>query len=69
MDDLTVDDEKKPFGALGAQNDTDSQPDHDEHLMVESGCGPVWLVKVCKHQSFDALRLTVSNRPPRSQNF
>jgi hypothetical protein len=52
MDDLTVDDEKKPFDALGAQNDHDSQPDPDGHLMLESGCGPVWLVKVCKHHSF-----------------
>ena len=56
MDDLTVDDEKKPFDALGAQDDDDSQLDPDEHLMLESGCGPVWLVKVYKHQSFDALR-------------
>jgi hypothetical protein len=61
MDDLTVDDEKKPFDVLGAQNDDDSQPDPDEHLMLESGCGPVWLIKVCEHHSFDVLRLTVSN--------
>ena len=37
MDDLTVDDEKKPFDALGAQDDDDSQLDPDEHLMLESG--------------------------------
>ena len=71
MDDLTVDDGKKAFDALGAQSDGNSQPDPDEHLMLESGCGPVWLVKVCKHHSFDALRLTVPNktRSPRSRNF
>lgn len=57
MDDLTVDDEKKPFDVLGAQNDDDSQPDPDEHLKIESGCGPVWLVKVCKRHSFDAIHL------------
>jgi len=34
MDGLTVDDEKKPFDVLGAQNDDDSQPDPDEHLML-----------------------------------
>jgi len=48
MDGLTVDDEKKPFDVLGAQNDDDSQPDPDEHLMLESTCGPVWLVKIPK---------------------
>jgi len=54
MDD-TVEDEKKPFDALGAQNDEDSQPDLDEHLMLESGHSRAWLVKVCKHYSFDML--------------
>ncbi|KAN0123154.1 Transcription initiation factor IIF, beta subunit domain containing protein [Russula decolorans] len=48
MDDHTVDDEKKPFDALGAQNDDDSQLDPDEHLMLESGCSEVWLVKIPK---------------------
>ena len=47
MDDTTVEDEKKPFDALGAPNDEDSQPDPDEHIMLESGHGRVWLVKVC----------------------
>ena len=46
MDDLAVEDEKKPFDALGGQNDEDSQPDPDEHIMLESGQGRVWLVKV-----------------------
>jgi transcription initiation factor TFIIF subunit beta len=54
MDDLTVDDEKKPFDEVGAQIDDDSQPDPDEHLMLESGHGRVWLVKVCKNYSFKA---------------
>lgn len=49
MDNLTVDDEKKPFDALGAQNAYDLQPEPDEHLMLQSGCGPVWLVKVWKY--------------------
>ena len=53
MDHLTVDEEKKPFDVLGTQNDDDSQPEPDENLMLESGCGPVWLVKVCKHHSFE----------------
>ena len=46
MDDPTAEDEKKPFDALGAQNDDDLQPDPDEHIMLESGHGRVWLVKV-----------------------
>jgi hypothetical protein len=46
MDDTTADDEKKPFDALGVQNDDDLQPDPDEHIMLESGHGRVWLVKV-----------------------
>jgi hypothetical protein len=54
MDNLTVDDEKKPFDALGAQNDDALQPDPDEHIMLESGCCAVWLVKVCEHYSLDA---------------
>lgn len=48
MDDLAVEDEKKPFDALGGQNDEDSQPDPDEHIMLESGQGRVWLVKIPK---------------------
>ncbi|KAI9456862.1 hypothetical protein BJY52DRAFT_1275057 [Lactarius psammicola] len=48
MDDLAVDDEKKPFDAFGGHNDEDSQPDPDEHIMLESGQGRVWLVKIPK---------------------
>ncbi|KAI0289747.1 transcription initiation factor IIF, beta subunit-domain-containing protein [Russula brevipes] len=49
MDDITVvDDEKKPFDDLGAQNDEDIQPDPDEHIMLEAGHGRVWLVKIPK---------------------
>ncbi|KAF8502340.1 hypothetical protein F5888DRAFT_1632256 [Russula emetica] len=33
---MTVEDEKKPFDKLGAQNDNNSQSDSNEHLMVES---------------------------------
>jgi hypothetical protein len=36
-DDPTAEDEKKPFDALGAQNDDDLQPDPDEHIILESG--------------------------------
>jgi len=46
MDDVAAEDEKKPFDALGTQVDDDSQPDPDEHIMLESGHGRVWLVKV-----------------------
>ena len=46
MDDLTTDDEKKPLDALVGQNDEDSQPDPDEYIMLESGQGRLWLVKV-----------------------
>jgi transcription initiation factor TFIIF subunit beta len=46
MDDIAADDEKKPFDALGAHNDDDLLPDPDEHIMLESGHGRVWLVKV-----------------------
>ena len=69
MDDPTVDEEKKPFDELGAQNDDDSQPDPDEHLMLESGHGRVWLVKVCKVHSFDLSYVPTNPPPPRSQNF
>jgi len=47
MDDPAADDEKKPFDALGTQDD-DLQPDPDEHIMLESGHGRVWLVKIPK---------------------
>ncbi|KAH9970622.1 transcription initiation factor IIF, beta subunit-domain-containing protein [Lactifluus volemus] len=48
MDDIAADDEKKPFDALGAHNDDDLLPDPDEHIMLESGHGRVWLVKIPK---------------------
>ncbi|KAG1905379.1 transcription initiation factor IIF, beta subunit-domain-containing protein [Suillus fuscotomentosus] len=47
MDDLTVEDEKKPFEA--EHNDEDAQPDPDEELMLDKGNGRVWLVKIPKH--------------------
>ena len=40
------DDEKKPFEAELGGNDEDSQPDPDEHLMLDQGNGRVWMVKV-----------------------
>ena len=42
-----VDDEKKSFEAETAQDD-DSQPDPEEHLMLDQGNGRIWLVKVRK---------------------
>ncbi|KAF8621292.1 hypothetical protein AX15_007890 [Amanita polypyramis BW_CC] len=42
------DDEKKPFDAELAAHDDDSQPDPDEHLMLDQGNGRVWLVKIPK---------------------
>ncbi|KAH9053789.1 transcription initiation factor IIF, beta subunit-domain-containing protein [Lactarius vividus] len=48
MDDIAVDEEKKPFDELGGHNEDDSQPDPDEHIMLESGQGRVWLVKIPK---------------------
>lgn len=43
--DAVVDDEKKSFDAEMAQDD-DSQPDPEEHLMLDQGNGRIWLVKV-----------------------
>lgn len=42
---MAAEDEKKPFDAEGA-NEDETQPDPDEPLMMESGNGRVWLVKV-----------------------
>ncbi|KAF8878292.1 transcription initiation factor IIF, beta subunit [Infundibulicybe gibba] len=47
MDDSAIDDDKKPFDAEGGV-DEDSQPDPDEHLMLDQGNGRVWLVKIPK---------------------
>jgi hypothetical protein len=72
MDDITVvDDEKKPFDDLGAQNDEDSQPDPDEHIMLEAGHGRVWLVKVILSPLVTPLRAHKcrSHSFHRSQNF
>ena len=64
MDDLAVDDEKKPFDALGGQNDEDSQPDPDEHIMLESGQGRVWLVKVRTHAALYSPQLHNNSHLP-----
>jgi hypothetical protein len=45
--DAVVDDDKKAFDAETAQDD-DSQPDPEEHLMLDQGNGRIWLVKVRK---------------------
>ncbi|KIP04282.1 hypothetical protein PHLGIDRAFT_129621 [Phlebiopsis gigantea 11061_1 CR5-6] len=44
--DTAVEDEKKDFDAEQAD---ESQPDPDEPLMMESGNGRVWLVKIPRH--------------------
>lgn len=46
MDEVMLEDEKKPFDAELAQNEEDSQPDPEEHLAMDQGQGRVWLVKV-----------------------
>ena len=51
MDDVNVEDEKKPFDAEHGAQDDDAQPDPDENLMMESGNGRVWLVKVYRKQN------------------
>jgi hypothetical protein len=65
MDDITAEDEKKPFDALAAQNDEDSQPDPDEHIMLESGHGRVWLVKVWPTCANHFSLLTKSHLDPK----
>ena len=51
MDDVGVEDEKKPFDAEVAGQEEETQPDPDESLMMESGNGRVWLVKVLTNTS------------------
>lgn len=46
MDDIAVEDEKKPFDSVVGGHDEDTQPDPDEQIMTESGNGRVWMVKV-----------------------
>lgn len=45
MDETSVEDEKKPFEAEGAVEE-ETMPDPDEELLLDSGNGRVWLVKV-----------------------
>lgn len=44
-----AEDEKKAFEAEGAAEAPETIPDPDEELMLDSGNGRVWLVKVPKH--------------------
>lgn len=46
MDEVNIEDEKKPFDAEGAANEEETMPDPDEQLMLHQGNGRVWLVKV-----------------------
>lgn len=41
-----AEDEKKAFDAEGAPEAAETIPDPDEELMLDSGNGRVWLVKV-----------------------
>lgn len=45
LQDMDVEDEKKPFDAE-TEKDDDAQPDPDETLMLDQGNGRIWLVKV-----------------------
>ncbi|PSS32062.1 hypothetical protein PHLCEN_2v2169 [Hermanssonia centrifuga] len=49
MEDAVMEDEKKPFDAEQGGNEEETQPDPDESLVMESGNGRVWLVKVCNY--------------------
>lgn len=46
MDDIMIEDEKKPLDALVGGQEEDSQPDPDETMLLDSGMGRVWQVKV-----------------------
>jgi len=49
MDEVEIDDEKKPFDAEHAPNEDDAQPDPDESLIMDTGGGRVWLVKIPRY--------------------
>ncbi|TFK49798.1 hypothetical protein OE88DRAFT_1662476 [Heliocybe sulcata] len=49
MDDVVMDDEKKPFDAEQGAQEEETQPDPNETLMVDAAAGRVWLVKIPKH--------------------
>lgn len=66
MDDATIEDETKPFDAEQAGHDDEAQPDPDEPLMMESGNGRVWLVKVYENYSHSA---PFSLTQPRSRGI
>ncbi|KAA1476274.1 transcription initiation factor IIF, beta subunit [Dentipellis sp. KUC8613] len=46
MDDTLMEDEKKPFDSVAGGVEEETQPDPDEQIMLESGNGRVWLVKI-----------------------
>jgi transcription initiation factor TFIIF subunit beta len=43
---MEAEEEKKPFDAEVAGNDEETQPDPDEHMMMDQATGRVWIVKV-----------------------
>ncbi|KAI0766731.1 hypothetical protein BC629DRAFT_1537375 [Irpex lacteus] len=49
MEDVAMEDEKKPFDAEHAGNEDDTQPDPDEELIMQANNGRVWLVKIPRH--------------------
>ncbi|EIN08219.1 hypothetical protein PUNSTDRAFT_143873 [Punctularia strigosozonata HHB-11173 SS5] len=49
MDSLAAEDEKKPFDAVLGQNEEETLPDPDEHLIYQDGpLGRIWLAKIPK---------------------
>ena len=58
MDEPMVEEDSKQFDSVNGAQDEDNQPDPDEPLMMDTGHGRVWLVKVhtllhcaCYHHS------------------
>ncbi|PCH39350.1 hypothetical protein WOLCODRAFT_141199 [Wolfiporia cocos MD-104 SS10] len=49
MDEPMVEDDSKQFDSVNGGQDEDNQPDPDETLMMETGNGRVWLVKIPRY--------------------
>ena len=44
---MAEEEDKKQFDAVNGTQDAETEPDPDESLIMDSGNGRVWLVKVC----------------------
>ena len=44
---MVEEEDKKQFDAVNGTQDAETEPDPDESLIMDSGNGRVWLVKVC----------------------